>query len=57
MTRKLQIGAATLLMTGLLGCNPAPVEQQAATDAGGPVAPKFEVDPMWPKPLPTHWLL
>jgi DNA-binding beta-propeller fold protein YncE len=20
-------------------------------------APKFEVDPLWPKPLPTHWLL
>src|SRR5918911_3017326 len=20
-------------------------------------APRFEVDPMWPKPLPNHWLL
>src|SRR4051812_14095249 len=20
-------------------------------------APRFEVDPYWPKPLPTHWLL
>src|SRR2546428_3256652 len=20
-------------------------------------APKFEVDPMWPKPLPNHWIL
>lgn len=22
-----------------------------------PVAPRFEVDPFWPKPLPNHWLL
>ena len=20
-------------------------------------APKFEVDPLWPKPLPNHWIL
>ena len=20
-------------------------------------APRFEVDPMWPKPLPNHWVL
>ena len=57
MTRKLQFGAATLIITGLLGCQSAAVEQQAATDAGGPMAPKFEVDPMWPKPLTNHWLL
>lgn len=27
--------------------------------AGGdsPEAPRFEVDPMWPKPLPNHWIL
>lgn len=28
-----------------------------ANDADGPVAPRFEVDPFWPKPLPNHWLL
>ena len=21
------------------------------------MAPRFEVDPMWPKPLPNHWVL
>ena len=21
------------------------------------VAPRFEVDPLWPKPLPNHWVL
>jgi DNA-binding beta-propeller fold protein YncE len=25
--------------------------------AGGAEAPRFEVDPMWPKPLPNHWVL
>ena len=20
-------------------------------------APRFEVDPMWPKPLPNHWVI
>src|SRR6185436_17434232 len=22
-----------------------------------PMAPQFEVDPLWPKPLPNHWVL
>ena len=26
-------------------------------EAAGVQAPRFEVDPMWPKPLPNHWLL
>jgi hypothetical protein len=29
-----------------------------AAEAGAKVqAPAFEVDPMWPKPLPNHWVL
>src|SRR4051812_1429586 len=24
---------------------------------GSKMAPAFEVDPMWPKPMPSHWLL
>jgi DNA-binding beta-propeller fold protein YncE len=28
-----------------------------AAAAAGPVAPRFEVDPLWPKPLPNHWIL
>ena len=31
---------------------------EAATQGGATVqAPRFEVDPYWPKPLPNHWLL
>jgi DNA-binding beta-propeller fold protein YncE len=27
------------------------------TTAQGPMAPSFEVDPFWPKPLPNEWIL
>ena len=26
-------------------------------EAAGVQAPRFEVDPMWPKPLPNHWVI
>ena len=29
----------------------------AAQASDGLMAPKFEVDPFWPKPLPNHWVL
>ena len=29
----------------------------AAQGKGGAQAPKFVVDPLWPKPLPNHWVL
>ena len=29
----------------------------AAQTAGTVMAPRFEVDPLWPKPLPNHWVL
>ena len=28
-----------------------------AVHAAGVMAPRFEVDPTWPKPLPNHWLM
>ena len=37
--------------------SPTPTPQGQAVQAQGPVAPRFEVDPFWPKPLPNHWLL
>jgi DNA-binding beta-propeller fold protein YncE len=29
----------------------------AAGVIAAPAAPRFEVDPLWPKPLPNHWIL
>ena len=46
--------AATLL---LLACTAPSGEQEQAADPGAVMAPQFEVDPLWPKPLPNHWLL
>jgi len=31
--------------------------RKAVVEAATPLAPRFEVDPLWPKPLPNHWLL
>ena len=44
----------------LAGCATSTEGPAAAADpvaAGERMAPRFEVDPLWPKPLPNHWLL
>jgi DNA-binding beta-propeller fold protein YncE len=33
------------------------LQKRAVVEASAVQAPRFEVDPMWPKPLPNHWLL
>ena len=33
------------------------LDKKAAVEASAVQAPRFEVDPMWPKPLPNHWLM
>ena len=50
--------ALVVACSGGSGTMESPAEDQAAAgDAGGPQAPMFAVDPLWPKPLPNHWLL
>ena len=40
-----------------LGCAQALLQEKAeAQSEGAKVAPYFEVDPFWPKPLPNHWI-
>jgi len=52
------VGAGLLALLGALGAGQAALEAKAAAQAAGPVqAPRFEVDPLWPKPLPNHWVL
>jgi DNA-binding beta-propeller fold protein YncE len=56
MKRDYAIGAVLLVLLAALGIGQAALDRVAA--AGDSVqAPRFEVDPMWPKPLPNHWLL
>ncbi len=53
---------AAALLALIVACGPAAdVAEDTATDAaaaaGGVMAPMFEVDPLWPKPLPNHWIM
>jgi DNA-binding beta-propeller fold protein YncE len=57
-SRNLYIGAGfAALLLGLAVAESA-LDKTAAAQAQGAVqAPRFEVDPLWPKPLPNHWVL
>jgi DNA-binding beta-propeller fold protein YncE len=58
MKRNLWIGAAFVAALVALSAGSALLQKRAVVHAAGSVqAPRFEVDPMWPKPLPNHWLL
>jgi hypothetical protein len=56
MKRNLYIGAAFLAALAALGIAQVALEKSADAQAKAPVmAPRFEVDPLWPKPLPNKW--
>ena len=58
-TRDLLSGVTLLALTlAWTGCQDASsAGGDAAVAQGGVQAPMFEVDPLWPKPLPNHWIL
>ena len=56
MTTALRSTLAAVALLALLATCTTPSEEPMAA-ADGPMAPVFEVDPLWPKPLPNHWLL
>ena len=57
MKRNLYIGLAFSTLIIALGIVSSLLERRAAVEAAEVQAPRFEVDPLWPKPLPNHWLL
>ena len=57
MTRNLRIGSAFLALAAALGIGSAVLSHKAVVQAAAVQAPMFEVDPMWPKPLPNHWVI
>src|SRR6058998_426070 len=57
MKRNLYVGAIFLTLVVVLGVGSTVLEKRAAVEAATVMAPRFEVDPLWPKPLPNHWLL
>ena len=56
MKRNLGIGLAFIAVVAALGIGSGLLEKKATVEAAGVQAPRFEVDPMWPKPLPNHWI-
>ncbi len=58
MKRNVLIGSALAALLVTLGVSQRLIEQTAAAQAkSGTQAPRFEVDPMWPKPMPNHWVM
>ena len=58
MKRGLYIGAAFIGL--LVACGAGRIvfkHTTAAQGRGGVQAPIFKVDPLWPRPLPNHWVL
>jgi DNA-binding beta-propeller fold protein YncE len=56
-TRNVIIGTALVALVAALGVGQHLLQQTAEAQAKNSVqAPKFEVDPMWPKPVPNHWV-
>ena len=50
-------GAGLAALIVALGAGQAVLNNKAEAQARTVQAPMFEVDPLWPKPLPNHWLL
>src|SRR5580658_10345654 len=57
MNRNLRNGATLLGVLVALGVGSSLLDKRATVTAAGVQAPRFEVEPMWPKPLPNHWVM
>jgi hypothetical protein len=57
MNRKLATGLAFTGLALALGVGSIVLEKKGRVEAAAVQAPMFEVDPLWPKPLPNHWLI
>jgi DNA-binding beta-propeller fold protein YncE len=55
--RDVLIGTGFMVVLIALGIGQLLLDETAAAQQTGVEAPMFEVDPLWPKPLPNHWIL
>jgi len=56
--RNVLVGIAFLSLLVALAVAESVLQKSAAAQSNNMVqAPRYEADPMWPKPLPNHWLL
>ena len=56
-SKRVSAGAMLVAAIALLGIGQAVIDNEADAQSRTVRAPRFEVDPLWPKPLPNHWLL
>jgi DNA-binding beta-propeller fold protein YncE len=59
MSRTIRVGASFVAVVLALSAASRALDRRAAVQAAAAVvqAPHFEVDPLWPKPLPNKWIL
>jgi DNA-binding beta-propeller fold protein YncE len=58
MERNRWSGAVTIVAIILMsGAASLLLRERAVVKAAALQAPRFEVDPLWPKPLPNHWIM
>ncbi|MXY16195.1 MAG: hypothetical protein F4Y57_04145, partial [Acidobacteria bacterium] len=58
LSRRLWTAAAGVALVAALGFGQAALERRAAAQTEGLVrGPIFEVDPLWPRPLPNNWVI
>ena len=57
MRRNYYIGASLLATIVALWAGSSAMRDRAVVEAASVRAPRFEVDPLWPKPLPNHWVV
>jgi DNA-binding beta-propeller fold protein YncE len=57
MRRNLYVGAIFFTLVVALWVSSNLLEKTGTLDAATVMAPRFEVDPLWPQPLPNHWIL
>ena len=53
---KLFIGATLVVALVALGVGQSQLQEPAVAANNDVMAPHFLVDPLWPKPLPNHWV-
>ena len=57
--QKRRVVCSAMLAAGIiaLGAGQAVLQHKAEAQGASVTAPMFEVDPLWPRPLPNNWLL
>src|SRR3984893_16299104 len=55
--RNMTVAACLTVLAASLGTTAVARKNAAAQGRNAAQAPVFEVDPLWPKPLPNHWVL